>query len=47
MKYGQKAILGGLLLLLGACASFMPPPIAIGEPEASVVSKLGLSLIHI
>lgn len=41
MKYGQKAILGGLLLMLGACASFMPPPINIGEPESSVVSKLG------
>ena len=41
MKYGQKAILGGLLLMLSACATLMPPPIVIGEPEASVVAKLG------
>ncbi len=41
MKYSQTAILGGLLLMLSACAALMPPPINIGEPEASVVAKLG------
>lgn len=41
MKYSQTAILGGLLLMLGACAALMPPPINIGEPEASVIAKLG------
>ncbi|WP_076591572.1 outer membrane protein assembly factor BamE domain-containing protein [Herminiimonas arsenitoxidans] len=41
MKYSQKAILGGLLLMLSACAVLMPPPISVGEPEASIVAKLG------
>lgn len=41
MKYSQKAILCGLLLMLSACAALMPPPISVGEPEASVVAKLG------
>ncbi|WP_241523089.1 outer membrane protein assembly factor BamE domain-containing protein [Herminiimonas fonticola] len=27
--------------MLSACASLMPPPINVGEPEASVVAKLG------
>lgn len=41
MKSSQTAILGGLLLMLSACAALMPPPINVGEPEASVVAKLG------
>ena len=41
MKYSQTALLGGLLLMLSACAALMPLPINVGEPEASVVAKLG------
>jgi len=41
MKYGQKIALAGMTLLISACAVFTPPTFSVGEPEASVVAKLG------
>jgi hypothetical protein len=41
MKYGIHALLATLLLTLNACVILRSPPVAIGEPEAEVIAKLG------
>ena len=37
----HKILSTSLLLALGACAALAPPTLAVGEPEASVIAKLG------
>jgi len=37
----RRTLSASLLLALSACAALSPPALTIGEPEASVIAKLG------
>ncbi len=41
MNHLQKIMLGGMLVMLSACAVFAPVTLAPGETEAEVIAKLG------